>query len=384
MFILLNHKKCLMSYFFFSKLIQHFCQLIDQHGTDFWWSLSLEELAPNSLISDLDMSTEDIEKRIDILDIWFDSGLSWYNVLGPQKQADVYLEGVDQCTGWFQSSLILSTALEHKSPFKNLYVHGFVVDENGQKMSKSLGNVVDPEEVIKGKKGQNPYGIDTLRWWIAAHGNQDSLIHIGENVLKNSYDDVQKVRSTLRFALGALNDYKPKKVEYGNLLLIDKYLLHLLKEYHELSDAHKTNFQFNKICTGLINLLTNPVSALYYTAVKDRLYCNFSDDPSRRSAQYVMMQIIFAVCKSIAPILPHLVEEIYMNLPQKNQGSFFQNAQHFSIGEHWSNDVVKSVMDAVLNIRKEINKELSTNTIPCATIQLIAGNELYLMLKVNV
>lgn len=136
---------------------------MEKYGPDFWWSLSKEELIEKDVLKELNLTLNDIEQRKDILDIWFDSGMSWSGVLEGEQIADFYLEGIDQCTGWFQSSILTSVALRDKSPYKNLYVHGFVVDENGLKMSKSLGNVIDPLDVIKGAKGQKPYGVDTLR-----------------------------------------------------------------------------------------------------------------------------------------------------------------------------------------------------------------------------
>lgn len=191
----------------------------------------MNELLPQSILKKVNLTLDNVEQRKEILDIWFDSGLSWSNVLKNEQIADFYLEGIDQFTGWFQSSLLISTALRDKLPYKNLYVHGFAVDDKGLKMSKSLGNVIDPQEIILGSKKKKPLGVDTLRWWVAFHANQDSIAHVSENVLKGSADEVQKLRSTLRFALGSLFDYKDVEFTYDDILLIDKYLLHLLYEY---------------------------------------------------------------------------------------------------------------------------------------------------------
>lgn len=149
------------------------------------------------------------------------------NVLQGDQVADLYLEGVDQFTGWFQTSLITSVALRDKSPYKSVYVHGYAVDENGLKMSKSLGNVVNPRDIIEGKNGSKAYGIDTLRWWVVCHANSEAMAPISKTVLQASADEVHKIRSVLRFALGAVYDYK-EDVNYNDLLILDKYILHLL------------------------------------------------------------------------------------------------------------------------------------------------------------
>lgn len=145
----------------FSVLIEHYCNLIDKSGTDFWWQLPLDALLPSHIRNEYDVNA--IEKSDDILDIWFDSGVTWSYALNNDQVADLYLEGVDQFTGWFQSSLMTSVAVRNKAPYKSIYVHGFAVDEKGNKMSKSVGNVVDPVGVTNGSKNNKPFGIDTLR-----------------------------------------------------------------------------------------------------------------------------------------------------------------------------------------------------------------------------
>lgn len=144
----------------------------------------------------------------------------------------MYLEGVDQFTGWFQSSLLTSVALRDKAPYKTLYVHGFAVDKNGLKMSKSLGNVVNPEDIICGTKSQTAYGIDVLRWWVVCHANQESTSQVSPTVLQASADEVQKIRGALRYALSCLYDYKDVKLHYSLLNLVDKYMLHLLYNFN--------------------------------------------------------------------------------------------------------------------------------------------------------
>ncbi|XP_044269730.1 isoleucine--tRNA ligase, mitochondrial isoform X2 [Tribolium madens] len=340
-------------------LIRHLCMLVDNHGTDFWWQIPTKDLIPEELRAGIKI--DQIEKGQDILDIWFDSGISWANALEGDKVADMYLEGVDQFTGWFQSSLLTSVALRDKAPYKTIYVHGFVVDEKGAKMSKSVGNIVDPLDIVRGTKNKKAYGVDTLRWWVACHANQDALAHISNNVLQASADELHKIRSVIRFALGCLYDYQPSNVDYKNLSLLDKYMLHLLYLFHEQTVEAIKDYRFQQICKSVINLLTNPVSALYYNGIKDRLYCDPIDSISRKSSQFVLLQIFEIVTQAIGPIVPHLVEEMFLHLPQKNGKTFFTST-HSKAETYWKNDTVDKVMEVVLNIKKDINKEIGAGT----------------------
>ncbi|XP_018570506.1 isoleucine--tRNA ligase, mitochondrial [Anoplophora glabripennis] len=335
----------------------HLCNLLEQHGTDFWWKLDMKHLLPENLCS---TPPELIEKGEDIMDIWFDSGISWAVALEGEKVADLYLEGVDQFTGWFQSSLLTSVALRDKAPYKTVYVHGFAVDENGVKMSKSLGNVVDPAEITGGKKGKKPYGVDTLRWWVACHANQASLAHVSPTALQSSAEEVQKIRSVLRFALGTLADYQQSENDGNNLLLIDKYMLHLLYQFHKQVTEAANEYQFHKVSHAVINLLTNEVSALYYMAIKDRLYCDGVDSTTRRAAQYTLTQIFEIVTRSIAPIVPHLAEEMYLHLPQREK-TYFRSAHAIPASE-WEDEGVNGLMRTILRIKRDVNKESGTGT----------------------
>ncbi|CAH0545878.1 unnamed protein product [Brassicogethes aeneus] len=335
------------------ETINHYCNMIDLHGTDFWWKLPSKELIPSE--------NGGLEKGEDILDIWFDSGTTWSKVLDGRKVADLYLEGVDQFTGWFQSSLLTSVAIRDKAPYKSIYVHGFAVDENGSKMSKSVGNVVDPLEIVKGGKKNKPYGVDVLRWWVACHANQDSMAHVSTNVLKSSQDEIQKIRSVLRFTLGALSNYDYEPVQYQDLLLVDKYMLHLLYNFNSQVKNDIENYQFQKVCISVINLLTNGVSALYYTSIKDRLYCDLEDNLTRKSAQFVLYQLFEILSQAIAGIVPHLVEEMYLNLPGK-KSTYFRTT-HLHASDQWQNPKVEEVMDIILSAKKLMNKQLQSNTL---------------------
>lgn len=344
------------------KIIDHLVNMIESNqGVDFWWQLPIEELLPQNILDELKLSIDEIEKGQDILDIWFDSGVSWSKVLEGEKVADIYLEGLDQFNGWFQSSLMTSVAIRDKAPYKSLYVHGFALDENGLKMSKSLGNVIDPQEILQGGNKQKPYGVDTLRWWVACHANQDCMAYISKNVLQASAEEVQKVRSTLRFAVGALTDYSEDILDNSKLHLIDRYMLHTLCNFKRQADDYLKEYQFNKLCTSVINLTTNQISALYYTAIKDRLYCDTVDSDNRRSAQFVLNQMFLVLGESLGSIVPHLIEELHGHLHNESSKSFYESHEPNKLDE-WHNDSVEEVMKTVLDVKKELNKILGANT----------------------
>ncbi|XP_019764119.1 isoleucine--tRNA ligase, mitochondrial isoform X2 [Dendroctonus ponderosae] len=334
------------------NIIDHLCAKLQENGSDFWWQLPQNQLLPPEY-SD---KAKDYIKGEDILDIWFDSGISWSYLFNDSQVADLYLEGVDQFTGWFQSSLITSTALRDRCPFKEILVHGFAVDEKGEKMSKSLGNVVDPVDVVLGgKAGQNAYGVDVLRWWVACHANQTTMASVSTNILNQSKDEVQKIRSILRFAISALSDYQYDEEDFQHTRLVDRYILHLLYQIHGKIKSHIESHNFHQINFLLIPLLVNQISALYFTSIKDRLYCEPASSVSRRSAQYTLFQLYFALSEMVGGILPHLVEESYSYLPQKSDRTFFTSPRPLP-RKLWTNTEIEKVMEVILNIRNAINQ----------------------------
>ncbi len=181
-------------------------------GTDFWWKLSVPEILDGLKIENV----ENLTKGNDIFDVWLDSGITWHNVIGEDLNltkpvvVDLYLEGLDQFSGWFYSSLLTSLALQDCAPYKKLFVHGFTLDEKGRKMSKSLGNVIAPSHITEGKTSKKSskglvYGVDILRWWVAAHGSQGSSVSVGKNLLDQCKQDVDRLRNVTKFLLGKKN-----------------------------------------------------------------------------------------------------------------------------------------------------------------------------------
>ncbi|MBN3291966.1 SYIM protein, partial [Polypterus senegalus] len=301
------------------RTVEHLAQLVTERSSDCWWELPMEQLLPSDAISK-GTSVEDYEKGEDVLDIWFDSGTSWAAVLDePDCRADVYLEGKDQLGGWFLSSLLTSVATRKKAPYRSLVVHGFVLSEGGDKMSKSQGNVVDPDAIVNGgqdPKQNPPYGADALRWWVA-ESNVFSEVTIGPGALNAARDDIHKVRNTLRFMLGNLRGFEraTQAVDSREMFVIDQYLLHLLQEYSmKVTDAYG-EYDFSKVIRLLQAFMSRDLSGFYFSVVKDRLYCDERSSLGRRSCLTVLDEVLDAVSRSIAPILPHLAEEVFLHAP---------------------------------------------------------------------
>ncbi|XP_077341913.1 isoleucine--tRNA ligase, mitochondrial [Lithobates pipiens] len=311
--------------------IGHVIKLVEQHGSDVWWTHPIEELLPKTVLKQAGSNVEvlEYEPGRDVLDIWFDSGTSWAHVLEDAEQrADVYIEGKDQLGGWFQSSLLTSVASRNKAPYKNVIVHGFALSETGDKMSKSIGNVVDPDVIINGgqdKTKEPAYGADVLRWWVA-ESNVFTEVLIGPTVLNSAREDIIKLRNTLRFMLGNLSGFSPETdtVPGPEMYIIDQYMLHMLQDYaSKVTEAYK-NYEFGKVIRLLEALITRDLSSFYFSIIKDRLYCEEAKDPKRRSCQTVLAAALDIVVRSFAPILPHLAEEVFQHVPynKENQSVF--------------------------------------------------------------
>uniref|UniRef100_A0A4W3JMA3 isoleucine--tRNA ligase n=1 Tax=Callorhinchus milii TaxID=7868 RepID=A0A4W3JMA3_CALMI len=292
---------------------KHLIKLVEEYGSDCWWTLPLDQLLTKDILKQSKGSDVlDYVKGEDVLDIWFDSGTSWAHVL----EADVYMEGKDQLGGWFQSSLLTSVAVKKQAPYRNLVVHGFTLSQTGEKMSKSLGNVVDPDVVINGGQvSQPPYGADVLRWWVA-ESNVFTEVLIGPNILNTAKENLFKLRNTLRFMLGNLNIFDPETeaVPSEQLQILDQYMLHLLQEYStEVTEAYK-QYDYGKVIRLMSAFVNRDLSNFYFTIIKDRLYCEDVKAPKRLSCQTVLEKALDVVTRSVAPILPHLAEEVFQHL----------------------------------------------------------------------
>ncbi|EAI2403577.1 isoleucine--tRNA ligase [Campylobacter lari] len=287
---------------FDDDVLDHLVEIFEANGADAWWDLEIKDLLPPNSKYD----PNNLEKVYDILDVWFDSGSTWEAVLNSKRydageyQASMYLEGSDQHRGWFQSSLLISTAINHKTPYKNILTHGFTVDEKGQKMSKSKGNVILPQNVAKN------YGVEILRLWIMLSDYSTDL-KISDNILKQVSEQYRKIRNTIRFLLANTNDIE--FVETKNFTLLDKWILMRAKMAFEICENAFEKYEFSKGFSVLLNFLSTDLSGIYLDICKDRLYCNAKDDSKRVSAQSAMVLIARKLFALLAPSLTYTIDE---------------------------------------------------------------------------
>ncbi|XP_063900026.1 isoleucine--tRNA ligase-like [Zophobas morio] len=296
---------------------QHVAGLFRAHGSDIWWSAEHDDaLLPPS------RRKEGLIRGTDIMDVWFDSGTSWNAVTESatgSHVADLCVEGSDQHRGWFQSSLLTSVALRGALPFKTILTHGFVLDSEGKKMSKSLGNVVSPNNIINGNPNKNKeaaYGADVLRFWVASSCFTSDL-YAGKESFAKSSENVRKLRTSARFLIGVLHDFciRLHGVSQSNMLTIDRYIMARLHAFQEELNLHYSSYRFQCVVFRMLTF-TSYLSSFYFTLLKDRLYAARADGPERRSAQTVLFYCLEVFTEALAPILPHLVEDIYKHAPR--------------------------------------------------------------------
>lgn len=343
--------------------------IIKEKGSDAWFQLSEEDLLPEKYRS----SAHLYRKGTDTMDVWFDSGSSWAAVVdqreGLRWPADLYLEGSDQHRGWFQSSLLTSVAAAGRAPYKQVLTHGFVLDDKGYKMSKSLGNVVDPRLIIDGGKNQKQqpaFGADVLRLWVASVDYTGDVL-IGPQIISQMSDVYRKLRGTLRFILGNIHDWKPEvSVAYEELPVVDKYVLwRLASVMDEIKESYE-NFQFYRFFQLIQRFVVIELSNFYFDICKDRLYVGGTDSFTRRACQTVLGAHIRCLLGAISPVLPHMAEDAWQNLPfevQTHRGSFALSvfeALWPTVDPSWRSFPEEEVRfwATVLQVRGEANKVL--------------------------
>ena len=287
------------------ELMQQVADRVQAEGIDVWYSLDSAEL--------LGEEAPQYEKVTDILDVWFDSGVTHEGVLlarGFGKPADLYLEGSDQHRGWFQSSLLTGVAIDKQAPYKQCLTHGFTVDEKGRKMSKSLGNGIEPQDIMK------TLGADILRLWIASadYSNEMSL---SQEILKRNADAYRRLRNTARFLLGNLDGFDPAqhRVAPADMVALDRWIVHRAFEVQEKIKAAYTGYNMAEIVQLLLNFCSVDLGSVYLDVTKDRLYTMPVDSRGRRSAQTAMYHIAEAFTRWIAPILSFTADELWGYLP---------------------------------------------------------------------
>ncbi len=338
------------------KVLNFIAMIFEMHSTDAWYSMSIEEL----LYPGSGYKADELEKVSDILDVWFDSGSTWNAVLKSRNYdageypADLYIEGSDQHRGWFQSSLFLSTAVEHIAPYKALLTHGFTVDEKGEKMSKSKGNVVAPESVLK------EYGSEMLRLWVAMSDYQGDL-KISDNILKQTADQYRKLRNTFRIMLANL-DGLDVIVPYSEMGEIDKWIVAKAKEVFD--ETHRLFGEYNFVhgMSGLNYFIVNELSGVYIDITKDRMYCDGASSRERRSTQSAMAIIAKSMLGLIAPILTYTADEIFENAPSILKGDAndifdVTYASIESVESNWDDATMKVIREKFNEIVDGLKKE---------------------------
>ncbi len=291
------------------KVLNYIAMIFEMKGADAWYELPIKDL----LYPGSGYKPQELEKVMDVVDVWFDSGSSWNATLASKNYdagsypADMYLEGTDQHRGWFQSSLLVSCGVNSIAPYKSLLTHGFTVDEKGEKMSKSRGNVVAPDKVIK------QYGSEILRLWVALSDYTTDL-KISDNILKQTAEQYRKIRNSFRFLLANLDGLEDIESleEFGEL---DNWILNKASNVFKDVNSDFAKYEFSRGFSKLNNFLTNELSGIYMDLCKDRLYCDAKDSKTRKGAQVAMYLIAKSMLALIAPVLTYTADEILEHSP---------------------------------------------------------------------
>ena len=342
------------------ETIEHVAKIFDKETSDVWVKYDAKHLLPPGFRCPKCQNHHFLKEK-DIMDVWFDSGITHRAVVEKRHEelghppVDLYLEGSDQHRGWFQSSLLTSVATTGIAPYLTVLTHGFVLDEEGKKMSKSLGNVVAPQDIIK------YYGTDVLRLWAASVDYRND-VKIGENAVKQMAEIFKKIRNTSRFLLGNIYDFDPENdyVYYNDLKDIDKFALHKLNVLiHNVTDAFEA-YEFYKYFQYLQNFAAVDLSSFYLDIVKDRLYTAGKKSLSRRACQTVLYEISQALTRMIAPVMPHQAEDIWQHTPelQKSGLESILLADWPISNAKWHNDELEKEFSQILKLREIVTRAI--------------------------
>lgn len=333
-------------------VLKNISDIFEAEGSDAWWARDAQDFLGS------DYKADDYDQVFDVVDVWFESGCTHAFVAEDRDElhwpADLYLEGSDQHRGWFHSSLLESCGTRGQAPYKAVLTHGFVLDEKGYKMSKSLGNVVDPFKLI------DQYGADILRLWSITSDYADDL-RIGQDALKSTSDLYRRIRNTLRFLLGALKDYdNAEAVEFfddpSSLPELEQYMLHRIYEIDQAVRDHISNYEFGKLAKLLHEFCNEDLSALYFDIRKDRLYCDGVDSMDRRACRTVMAVLYNGLTAWLAPILSFTAEEAWSHRPE----GVFEDAESVhlrtfpDVPEVWQNNELAEKWAVVRKIRRVV------------------------------
>ncbi len=339
------------------KVIEHVAGLVDKDGADVWFQKKESELLPNGTKCGKCGSAE-FKKETDILDVWFDSGVSHQVVLKNNNDMDypceLYLEGSDQHRGWFQAAIITGMGIDGFSPYKNVLTHGFVVDGEGKKMSKSLGNVITPEQVMK------KYGADILRLWVSSSDYSED-IRLSDEILTRLADAYRKIRNTYKYLLSNLYDFDPavNTVPYENMLETDKWILSRLSAVIKSSEGHYDSYSFHKVYRDVYGFCVYEVSSVYLDILKDRMYTFKADSLERRSGQTAMFEILSALLRVMAPILSMTTDEVwgYLSFRGKSESIHLEAWPNDNFAK-WHNESLDQKWAKLIAIREAVLKKL--------------------------
>ena len=336
-------------------VMMHVASLFREYGSNVWFTREAKDLLPKGYTNPASPNGK-FTKETDIMDVWFDSGSTHTGVLlerGFDYPADMYLEGSDQYRGWFNSSLITGVAVYDKAPYKELVSHGFVLDGKGLKMSKSLGNTVDPKDVIR------LHGADILRLWVASTDYTED-VRISDELINHVKESYRKIRNTYKFMLGNLKDFDYKKdlVKYENMPLQDKYLMiELSKFIKEVKDAYES-YSFSEVYKLTNNFISFSLSNFYLDFTKDILYIEKADSLERRSVQTVLYNVVLSLSKLLAPILPYTSEEVFALLNQSEQSVHLTDMPKPI--DYKDKEDIENLFNEFFKLKDKVYKELET------------------------
>jgi isoleucyl-tRNA synthetase len=335
--------------------MDHVAEIFKKESSDVWFDWSAEKLLPAGSVCPK-CGAASFEKENDILDVWFDSGVSHAAVLEPNPKlrspADMYLEGSDQHRGWFHSSLLESVGTRGVAPYTSVLTHGFVLDGQGRKMSKSVGNVVAPEDVIK------KFGADVLRLWVAAMDYRDDT-RISQEILTRVAEAYRRIRNTCRYILGNISDFDPatQSVAFTNMPEIDRWALHQLEILKERVLTAYQEMEFHVIYQEVNGFCTTEMSAFYLDILKDRMYTSKASSLERLSAQTVMFRILETLVRTLAPILSFTADEVWQFMPGEREESVHL-AEFPPLNPEFKDDALTARWERIIKVRADVSKAL--------------------------
>ena len=350
------------------ETIEHVARLFNEHGSNIWFEWDAKDLLPEGFTSEHSPKGE-FTKETDIMDVWFDSGSSHEAVLNTrddqQRPADVYIEGSDQYRGWFNSSITTSVAVSGEAPYKNVISHGMVLDGKGTKMSKSIGNVVEPKKILQ------QMGADILRLWVSSVDYQ-SDVRISDDILRQVSESYRKVRNTFRFMLGNLADFNPAedRVAVEELQEFDKYMLHQLQQLIDKVRKAYESYDYSTVYHAIHDYCSIDLSSFYLDFAKDVLYIEAKNNVRRRSIQTVIYESALAIAKMLTPIIPHTTEEIWSHIPGEKE-EWIQLSDIPSSYDVYEDESELEKWDHFMKVRADVLKALEE-----AREEKVIGNSL--------